>query len=478
MLLVAAIFGLAAGLGLFAWFRWLIISGRSTTLALFVLSLLLLETILYQQIDVPLGIFHLQAGGMQVRLIDLVLLVAFLARLSVPRRRPLNLAAGAWLAFAAWLTFEAFLGVRDGNSATYVSYEYKTLLYLGAAYAVGTARVDRLRDIAILMRMCKVAAAIAAVLLLTSIAHVDHAINISGLRGASLGQISSILSTLMPILGIVALAQFLCTRPLRYGLLASALLLFATVIAPAQRASPLDLAVSLAVLVVLAPFGRRHLKITPTELGLGVAALLFVAGAAWVGRAAITQKGSVPFSANVTIVLHGGEKSLSAQDRVNQLVVAKHLIAQRPVFGWGLGKTITYYEVGFKELVTSYLTHNILTDLWIRTGLVGLLLFLTAFWLTVNDLLKAWRSELLSPHEGALALAAVAILAGWFAHGMVESLFEHVEITPFVFILVGFGQATVRRRAAAAAAAASRADGGPQLEALPRPPGAPPYPAR
>ena len=50
-----------------------------------------------------------------------------------------------------------------------------------------------------------------------------------------------------------------------------------------------------------------------------------------------------------------------------------------PFCGWGLGQTISFFDVGPRQFVTSYLTHNILTDLLLRTGLVGLLLFLAAF---------------------------------------------------------------------------------------------------
>jgi O-antigen ligase len=148
----------------------------------------------------------------------------------------------------------------------------------------------------------------------------------------------------------------------------------------------------------------------------------------------------IPFSKSLTYALTSGEKKLSAQDRVNQINEAEHQIAQRPVTGWGLGKTITYYEVGFKQFVVTYLTHNIVIDLLLRAGAVGLLLFVFAITGTVLQTLAAWRSAA-DPMVAAIALAAVTIIAGWLAHGMVESLFEHVQLAPLFGVMIGLAQA-------------------------------------
>jgi O-Antigen ligase len=466
MLLFAGVFGAAALFALGAWFRSLIVRDRSTTLAVVLLSLLLLESVLYAPIDVPRGLFHLYVGSFQIRTLDLVLLVAVVARLTVRTRRPLDLVSGAWLAFAVWLVLEAYLGRRAGNPSSYIQYEIKTLLYLGVAYVLAQARVDRPRDLVIFARFCKGAAVAAAVLLVTSLGGVQVALGGGLLQGAVLGQISSISATLFPIVGVLAVVLFLCTRPLRYDLLISAVVLFATVAAPAQRASPLQLAVELLAILLVVPLGRRHLRITLTQFLLGAAAILFVAGGAWVAQLTFTGNGTLPFAHEVGVALHGGQKKLSAEDRLNQIASARSLIDQHPVLGYGLGKTIVYYEPGFKEFVDTYLTHNILTDLLLRTGAVGALLFLLAFWLSLNEALLGWRSATLTSQEAAFALVAFAVLIGWFTHGMVESLFEHVRITPFSFALLGLSRAAVRGRTAAAREAVPRRP--PTLRAVPR----------
>ncbi len=465
MLLLAGVFGAVALFALGAWFRSLIVHERSTTLAVVLLSLLLLESVLYGPIDVPRGLFHLYAGSFQIRTLDLILLVAVVARLTVRTRRPLDLVSGAWLAFAAWLVLEAYLGRRAGNPSSYIQYEIKTLLYMGVGYVLAQARLDRPRDLALFGRFCKVTAVVAAILLATSLGGVQLVLGGGLLQGAVLGPISSISATLFPIVGLLALVLFLCTRPLRYDLLLAAVVLFGTVAAPAQRASPLQLAVSLLAIVLVVPLGRRHLRITTTQFALGVAAIVFVAGGAWVAQLTITGNGTLPFAHEIGVALHGGQKKLSAQDRLNQIAAARSQIDREPVLGYGLGKTIVYYEPGFKQFIDTYLTHNILTDLLLRTGAVGAFLFLLAFWLSLNEALLGWRSAELSAQEAAFALVAFAVLVGWFTHGMVESLFEHVRITPFTFALLGLGRAAVRRHATAAHEVVQRRS--PTLRAAP-----------
>ena len=461
-----------AGCGLlFAWFRRLILSGRSVTLAAVLVGALVVETVLYEELDVPIGLFHLHAGPLQMRTLDLVLLLAIAARASVPIRRPLDLTVGAWIAFAAWLTVEAAIGIHNGNPRSFVFYHYKTLLYLGAAYAVGAARIESFADLRPLVRLVKWTAVLASVLLVTSIGHVSIALSLPGLHGASFGEISSVSATLLPAIGVLALVLALCAERFRYDLLLASLPLMATVLAPSQRASILNLAISLLVVVALVPLGRRHLNVTPTQVAACLAAVVLVAGSAWVGRAAVAGSTSLPFAGNVSAAIGGQAKAESAQDRVNQLVVARGLIEQRPIFGWGLGMTITYYEVGFKEFETIFLTHNILTDLLLRTGIVGLLLFIFAFWLTFNDSLKLWRDPAALGSQAAMALVSMALLLGWLGHGMVESMFEHVRLTPFTFTFVGLARAAAAslRQPSEAPAPAPAAPFERRLVGLPRP---------
>jgi len=267
------------------------------------------------------------------------------------------------------------------------------------------------------------------------------------LHGAQLGNVGSIGGTLFVLLGIVALALAITSESRRFRMLVIVGPLFVPPLMATQRASLINLVVCLGAVLLLLPVARHRLRATLLEVILAVlvavaliAVPVFIAGV-------VEAKRVIPFSRSLSTAIAGGEKKLSAQDRVNQLVQARKLIAQRPLTGWGLGKTITYYEVGLRQFQVSYLTHNILSDLLVRTGIVGLLLFLAAIGSSFVKGISAWRSAD-DPLIAAAALAALAIMAGWFAHGMVESLFEHVQLAPIFGITIGLAQAAASQRRA------------------------------
>ena len=244
---------------------------------------------------------------------------------------------------------------------------------------------------------------------------------------------------------ILGLCIAICSERHRFPLLFVIGPLFVPPLMAQQRAALVNLGVSLALVVVLLPLARHRLRATSAELLLVVLAAVALMALPVFVNGTVHSKRVIPFSHSLSKALTGGEKKLSAQDRVNQFHAARPLIAQRPVTGWGLGKTITYYEVGFREFVTTYLTHNIAIDLLLRTGVVGLLLFLLALAGSFAQGVSAWRNAS-DPLIAATALAAVAILSGWLAHGMVESLFEHVQLAPLFAIMLGLAQATASQR--------------------------------
>jgi O-antigen ligase len=91
-------------------------------------------------------------------------------------------------------------------------------------------------------------------------------------------------------------------------------------------------------------------------------------------------------------------------------------------------------------VVVTYLTHNIVVDLLLRTGAVGLALFLLAVIGSLSQAFMVWRYAS-DAMVAATALASVTIIAGWLAHGLVESLFEHVQLAPLFGITIGLAQA-------------------------------------
>ncbi|MGC5124351.1 hypothetical protein, partial [Escherichia coli] len=65
----------------------------------------------------------------------------------------------------------------------------------------------------------------------------------------------------------------------------------------------------------------------------------------------------------------------SAQQRTNELHQVALLFPARPVFGWGLGQQIVYYQTGAYSYLSSAVADDVYADLLLRTGLVGVALW-------------------------------------------------------------------------------------------------------
>ncbi len=129
-------------------------------------------------------------------------------------------------------------------------------------------------------------------------------------------------------------------------------------------------------------------------------------------------------------------EQLTTQDRLNQWDQVDDLVAERPVFGWGLGKEYEYYEPGRHEFLQVDITHNIGFDLLMRSGLIGFGFFLAALTLT---LIKGWAAFLRIEDErlAALSLGLMAAISGLLAKGMVESIFEKYRLAITLALLIG-----------------------------------------
>src|SRR5437763_1605107 len=96
---------------LFAWFYRHAEDGRHATIVCFIVGLIVIETALYETIDVPFGLFHLSSGSFQIRTIDIVIILALLANLVGDRsRRALTTSSLLWVAFGLWILAEAATG--------------------------------------------------------------------------------------------------------------------------------------------------------------------------------------------------------------------------------------------------------------------------------------------------------------------------------------------------------------------------------
>jgi uncharacterized membrane protein len=441
LLILAA---LAGGALLFSWFYRLARAERHSTIICFILALIVLETGLYETIDIPVGIFHPATGALKFETVDLIILVAVAATLVAGKRAVLTKTSLLWAAFGGWIVTEAAVGVMNGNPTSNIGYEVKAVVYLSlftVARRIPLKDPRSQRSFARLLYFSALVSGITVTLGAMGI-RLDISGLAPGLHSAELGKVGSIGANLFVALGVLGLCMAVCSDRRRFPLLFVIGPLFVPPLMAHQRAALVNLAVSFAVLAALLPIARHKLRATVAEMTLvGLAALALVLLPVFVNGVVKSER-QIPFSHALSYALTSGEKKLSAQDRVNQINEARVLIRQRPLTGWGLGKTITYYEVGFKVFVATYLTHNIITDLLLRTGFVGLFLFVCAAVGSFGQGVTAWRYAS-DPMVAATALASVTIMAGWIAHGMVESLFEHVQLAPLFGIMIGLVQAAV-----------------------------------
>jgi O-antigen ligase len=122
--------------------------------------------------------------------------------------------------------------------------------------------------------------------------------------------------------------------------------------------------------------------------------------------------------------------------------VAYDLAKKEPILGYGLGETYTYFEPGPNLYVQTDLTENIGLDLWLRTGLIGLGLFVVALVVSLVNGLSAWR---LHPDRmvAVLALGLVAAVVGLIAKGQVESIFENYRLATLLGLTLGMLRSAV-----------------------------------
>ena len=438
ILIVAA---LTFGAILFSWFHRLARAHRHSTIVTFILGLIVLETGLYETIDVPTGIFHPSTGALKFETVDFIILVAVFATLAAGvGERVLTKTSLLWVAFGGWIVSEAVVGYLNGNPHSNIAYEVKVVLYIALFTVASRIPLRDPRSQRSFARFLYFSAGMAG--LTVFLGTIGHRVNLNlpGLRGAQLGQVGSIGANLFIGLGVLGLCMAICSERKRFPLLFVIAPLFIPALMAHQRAALVTLTVSFLVLAALLPLARHKLRVTLAEGVLVVLATVALVALPVFINGVIESKRVIPFSRQLSFALAGGEKKLSAQDRVNQFNAARPLIAQRPMTGWGLGQTITYYEVGFRVFIVTYLTHNIVVDLLLRTGAVGLALFLLAVIGSLVQGFGAWRHAS-DPMVAATALASVTIIAGWLAHGLVESLFEHVQLAPLFGIAIGLAQA-------------------------------------
>jgi hypothetical protein len=122
---------------LWLWFRRLETTDRSVQVVALIWALLLIEMALFpNQSTVPTGPFHPEIAGFSLRLVDIVVITALAARLSVGGEGRLGgrlqITGLLWIALLAWLATAAAIGLLNGNPLDQLSFESRIIIYLGA----------------------------------------------------------------------------------------------------------------------------------------------------------------------------------------------------------------------------------------------------------------------------------------------------------------------------------------------------------
>lgn len=449
---MTAILALLLTAGLFVWFVRLERDGRAVTVVGFLLGLVIVESALYQsQNEIPAGLFHPEYEGSSFRLLDIVIPAAILARLVQRRRTATSGSMLLWLALLAWLATAGVIGAYEGNPLRIVGYHGKAIIYLAALLLAAGVALEEYLARHRLERFLGWSAGLAVVLFATDVAQVSITRDLPILPLQELGTLGSDMATIFTSLGALALALGLFAPERRRRLLAAAAVLLATPAVADQRAAFIALALSLAIVVAGMLLSRRRVHVTPTEGALALAAVAAILLVSALPGLAGDQPPKLPLQDKLTTTFTSYEEVLTTRDRLNQWSAAMPLIEERPVLGWGLGKEYTYYDPGHLVFKQIDLTHNIFGDLLLRTGAVGLALFLLALGSTSISLLRGWRTHA-DDRAAAFALGAGAVVAGLIGKGLAESIFEKYRLA----VMLGLGIGAMIAAGAVAPAPAGR----------------------
>jgi O-antigen ligase len=450
--LILAGFALIIVALLFAWFVSLEKRGDTVVTVAIILGLIIVEDALYgSQNTIPRGLFHPGIGTQSVRLYEVLIPLALVARLAargVPRI--LSTASFAWAAFFAWLLTAAVMGRIGGNAPNLVTYESKAVVYIGAlVLAAGVPASDYFdrRPMKFVVILAAVLASLLDLLTLTgtriytALPGIPVPIDFDPITGSAslkgFGAVGADAATIFFSLAIILFAYAMTKSSGRASTIALAIPLATAGVLSNQRAAVLGIAAAVATLAVLASLRQDRITLTGAHVVLAAGVVAAALVVPTFSTAALgSPSPTIPFAGVYKQTFGGVGNEQSEQDRYNQWSNARDLIEQRPVFGWGLGKVYTYYDEATRGLKTTPFTHNIGLDLLVRTGIVGLVFFIGALGLSLAGGVRAWR-EHVDDRIAALAAACVAVVVGLVAKGMVESIFEKYRLAVFLGLSLG-----------------------------------------
>ena len=443
--------GAVAAIGLFALFVQWERSGREHFVVFLLLTLLLVETTLYENQDLmPRSIFHPGSGTFDFRLPEVIIALALLARLvvrGVPRR--LGVPALFWGAFAGWMLIALAEGILRHNSLVKLPYEAKSIIYIVGGYALASGVPVR-RYVAGpgFERLVRGAALAATVLIILTSAHKSFVIKIPGLPLPNFGVMGSDAAAVFLAIGVVGfLLEMAKDRRSALTLICIVPLLVSPFLA-FQRAVLLmeGAAVTVVVLTALGAAARRRWRLTLTPVLLAALAIVGVVLVVSVIPAIVGGGSpSIPLKSNVVSTFESPVKAQSAQDRLTKWQVAWDDIREHPLIGQGMGFEYSYYVTGPNQFMETDITENLGLDLLLWAGLVGLVIFVLALAVSIVNGITTWRFHP-DPMVATLAVGLLAVVVGIVTKGMVESIFEKYREATVLGLSLGMLRCAVTSR--------------------------------
>ena len=202
-----------------------------------------------------------------------------------------------------------------------------------------------------------------------------------------------------------------------------------------QRGSYLSLAAVIATLLILAAGSTWHRRSTVTgaQIALSIATLVAVG--------AVGLLAGDP-SATIDQTFGGQGNEESAQERVLLFEESVESASQRPLFGSGVGVKVGIEAVNSgREYDTT--AHNLLLDVWLRIGLVGVAFIVIALGVTAWTAVSVWRGDVRNAAAAAAIVGLVGV-TGWLAKALVEPALDKFRLTLLLGLSLGFVAAAWR----------------------------------
>jgi O-antigen ligase len=424
---------LAGGLFLLAlltWFYLLEIEGRRHTIFIVLAVVFLVEAIIAGGgASVPVGILRPRFGGQDFRPHDLVIVAAVGAHMLAGRIGRLGPLTFGWAPFAAVYACGVAVGLLYNQPTDQILFEGKTLFYLlGGALVASGADLVRLMDA--IGRIGIVLAPIVPLALFLRTAGIDLAISTPVQQLPELGAVSNDTITILVALGaVLIIAESVRANPSYVRLGAGFVLLLAPV-AGEQRGSYLSLAGSLLALIFIVGgrTWRERATLRPAHLGLVTAVLTAVL---LVGYLATDSSGVVISSVEDAFGGVGNEQSARARTSLYDQAISQ--ISENPIFGTGVGTQVTT-TVESGELTTA--AHNIVLELLLRVGMIGLATFVIAVAVTWAVSVRVWRWAP-QPPIAAVGASVIIVFASVLSKAMVEPALSKYRLALILGMALG-----------------------------------------